>query len=744
MDGESANAPSQSITGQLGSAKHVETQKTVSAPYWASLLRFSSRGSVPVILQAEVSECGLACLAMIAEHHGIAADLLTLRTRYASSLRGTNLQELIDISGEIGLTARPIKVELDDLGQVQTPCVLHWDLNHFVVLTRVGTDWIETIDPAFGRRRIAIKATSNHFTGVAVEFEKGPDLRRKEERPAISLRTLAGSIRGLRTGLLQLFALALSLELIGLLVPQYAKIVIDEVLVGNDYALLHFLGISFSLLLLFRVTLELLRSWVTMWLSSTLNISWTGNVFNHLLKLPIDFFLKRHLGDVIARFGAITVIQQTITTKFVTVVLDGFMAVLTAAMLFYYSTVMAAVTISFSLIYACARSLYYRRLQETNLKEINVFAAQQGHLIESLRCIQTIRLNNRTSARAAKYMNATADAANTSILMQKLNLSFDAFGALTSGFQRIAVLWIGASLAIGAQLTPGMLVVFVAYADQFTSRFSGLVDYLVQLRLLRLQGERLADIALTPPEKFLEGIHVGNLSKHNIEFEGVVFSYGRSSKPVLGDCSFEIRDGEVVAITGESGAGKSTIARLLLGAIDYFDGTIRIGGIDMRMLGKHRARALMASVMQDDQVLSGTIMENISFFDPDAALENVIEAAKIAEFLDDVRQMPMGFHTIIGDMGSALSGGQLQRLMLARAFYRKPKILVLDEATSQLDLTNEGRIANSVRRLGLTAMIIAHRPQTILSADRVLVLKDGKISELSREIAKNIYGGIPD
>lgn len=730
-DGPSyAEASGESTPGSDGTP--VEAPQETNSR-WMKLLSFGSRRNVQVVLQSEVSECALACVTMIAEYHGLDVDLLTLRARYAPSLRGTQLQDLMEISTAIGLTARPIKVDLEDLSSVYLPCVLHWDMKHFVVLTRVEKKWIEVIDPAVGRKKLQLKVASRHFTGVAVEFERGPTLKHKEQRPSISLRTLAGSIRGLGSGLMQLFVLALCLEFIGLLAPQYAKMVIDEVLVGNDYALLQFLGISFSLLLLFRVTLEGVRTWVTMWLSSSLNISWTGNAFNHLLKLPLDYFSKRHLGDIISRFGAIAVIQQTITTKFVVVVLDGLMALITAAMLFYYSAVMAAVTIAFVLTYAAARVLYYRKLQEANLKEINVFAVQQGALIESLRGVQAIRVNNRTSQRTARYMNATADAVNTSIRIQKLGIVFDSIGGLTSGMQRVAVLWIGATLAIASELTPGMLVVFVAYADQFTARFSGLVDYLVQFRLLRLQGERLADIVLTPPERFVEGAHGGQLDSYDIAFENVSFGYGRSAELVLEDCSFTIKSGEIVAVTGESGAGKSTIARLLLGALDYSKGVIKIGGVDLRMLGKYRTRSLMGSVMQDDQVFSGTIMENICFFDSDAKLEDVNAAAELAELAKEIQAMPMGYLTAIGDMGSALSGGQQQRLLLARAFYRKPKIIVLDEATSQLDLRNEGRIASAVRSLGITAIIVAHRPQTIRSADRVLLLKDRKVCEMTKE-----------
>jgi ATP-binding cassette subfamily B protein RaxB len=354
---------------------------------------------------------------------------------------------------------------------------------------------------------------------------------------------------------------------------------------------------------------------------------------------------------------------------------------------------------------------------------------QQGALIETLRGIQSIRLNNRETERGSRYMNATADALNMGVVVQRLGLLFDSAGGLMTGVQRIAVIWIGASLTLKGEMSPGMLVAFVAYADQFTSRFVGLADYWVQFRLLRLQGERLADIALTPQERHVDGNHLGELKEHSLHFKDVTFRYTGSQDPVLDECSFEVAAGEVVAITGESGAGKSTIARVLLGVVDYHSGSLCIGGVEQRALGKRRVRSLVSSVMQDDQLFSGTIFENISFFDPDATLEKVQEAVNLVNMGEEISKMPLGFQTAIGDMGSSLSGGQQQRLLLARAIYRKTPILLLDEATSHLDLYNEQRICAAIRKLGITTLIFAHRPQTIDSADRVLCLRAGKLHE---------------
>lgn len=711
-------------------------------PDWQTLLHFGRRRRVPLIEQTEATECGLACLAMIAGFHGHQTDLLTLRARFPVSRRGSRLDDLIGVAGALGLGGRPLRVALENLSHLQLPCVLHWDMNHFVVLTRVRGGSVEILDPAQGRRRLSLQETGRHFTGIALELEPGAKFERQEKPAAVSLRALAGSIIGLKLGLAQVFALALLLELLSLLSPQFLRLTMDQVLADSDQNLLAMLGIGFVLLLLIKTLVEGLRTWTILWLSTSINIGWSGNVFSHLLKLPLDYFGKRHLGDVISRFGAVNIIQQTLTARSVVVVIDGLTVVGTALVLMYYSWRLAAIAMGFAAAYAGLRLLYFRIYREANLQQINVAAVQQTQLIESLRGIQTIRLSNQTAQRGARFMNATADVLNTSIAVQKLNLVFDSANGFTAGLQRIAVLWLGALFALSGEISAGTLMAFVLYADIFATRIGGLVDYVVQFRLLRLQGERLADIMLTQPEKSTEGSYVGTLKHHGVEFSGVNFQYAYTLPLVLQDCSFQIAEGEVVAITGPSGSGKSTIAKILMGALDASSGVIRIGGVDTRLLGKRNCRDLMACVLQDDQLFSGTILENIAFFDSAATLDRVQAAALRANLADEIEAMPMGYQTSIGDMGSSLSGGQRQRLLLARAFYREPRILVLDEATSHLDLDNERRVCEAVRNAGITALVIAHRPQTIQAADRVLLLENGAITELpvSREARRETAG----
>lgn len=437
------------------------------------------------------------------------------------------------------------------------------------------------------------------------------------------------------------------------------------------------------------------------------------------------------MGDIVSRFSAIDTIQQTLTTQFVSVVLDGLMSILTLVLLCVYSVPLTAVTVAFLIVYAGLRMLYFRVFREANLSQIVVKARQQTSFLETIRGIQAVRLNNQESMQTARYLNATADTLNTSIQVQRLTLVFNAANGLASGAQRIAVLWLGAWFALRNTMSAGMLMAFVAYADQFTTRAGSLVDYLIQIRLLRLQGERLADVVLAPAEKFAEGTYAGPMPAPGVELKSVSFRYADGDPWVLKDANLTIRPGESVALVGPSGAGKSTLARMILGLLDPTEGTMEVGGLDVRNLGKTRFRSIVGSVMQDDTLFAGSISDNISFFDESAQPDAIEAAARAAELHDDIVAMPMGYHSLIGDMGSALSGGQQQRLFLARALYRRPELLVLDEATSHLDVERERAISRRLKEMNITRLIVAHRPETISSADRVMFVGGGKIVEVT-------------
>ncbi|MBE2245551.1 MAG: peptidase domain-containing ABC transporter, partial [Burkholderiaceae bacterium] len=357
---------------------------------------------LPVVLQTEAAECGLACLAMVAAHHGLRTDLPTLRRRFALSLKGATLADLIRMAGALQLNARPLRAELDHLPQLALPCVLHWDLNHFVVLASVRRGVAVIVDPAHGVRRMKLAEVSRHFTGVALELAPGADFVARSERQRITLRQLLGRVTGLKRSLLQIFALALALEAFVLLSPFFIQWVVDGVLLSADRDLLVTLGVGFALLVLMQVAAGALRSYAVLYLSATLNVQWIGNVFSHLMRLPLAWFEKRHTGDVMSRFGAIQQIQQTLTTHFIEAVLDGLLVVATLAMMLFYSVTLTAVVLGAVAVYALLKWAFFKPLRNATEEAIVHDAQRATHFLESLRGVQAIKLFNRQQDRQAR------------------------------------------------------------------------------------------------------------------------------------------------------------------------------------------------------------------------------------------------------------------------------------------------------------------------------------------------------
>ncbi|WP_295640564.1 peptidase domain-containing ABC transporter [uncultured Methylibium sp.] len=698
-------------------------------------LRLGFGGSrLPMLLQTEAAECGLACLAMIASHHGQRSDLPTLRQRFSLSLKGATLADLVRMAGQMQLNARPLRAELAHLPQLNLPCVLHWDLNHFVVLAAVRRGVAVIHDPARGVRRLPLAEVSRHFTGVVLELTPGTGFESRTERQQVGLRQLLGPVSGLKRSLAQIFLLALALEVFMLLAPFFLQWVVDGALLSADRDLLLTLAIGFGLLVCLQVATGALRSWAVLYLSSTLNLQWLGNVFAHLMRLPVAWFEKRHAGDVMSRFGAIQKIQQTLTTSFIEAVLDGLLVVVTLAMMAVYSLGLTAIALGAVAVYALLRWTFFRPLREATEEAIVHEAKRSTHFLESLRGVQAIKLFNRQDERRARFMNLVVDAMNADIATRKLDLAFGVLNKLVFGLERIAVIGVGALLVMQQQFTVGMLFAFLAFKEQFAQRISGLVDKLVELKMLRLQGERLADIVLATPEPQADGVEAPREFAARIEVQQVAFRYADTEPDVLKDCSLAIEPGEAVAIVGPSGCGKTTLVKLMLGIHAPQAGEIRVGGVALAQLGLSRWRAMIGTVMQDDQLFAGSIADNIAFFDvqPDKAW--IEECARLACVNDEIEALPMGYHTLIGDMGASLSGGQKQRILLARALYKRPQILFLDEATSALDVDRERLVNQAIRGLSITRVIVAHRPETIAAAGRVIVLQGGRVAQDLRSV----------
>lgn len=695
---------------------------------WLEQLSFGFGRRLPLLLQTEASECGIACLGMVAGYFGHHTNLTQMRQRFSVSIKGVQLGDLLQMAASMGLGTRPVKLDLEDLPDLRMPCILHWNFNHFVVLKSVKGKVVTILDPAVGERRLSLAEVSDSFTGVAVEFWPDKGFQKVSSPPRIRLRSLMGEVQGLYRSFGQILLLAGALEVFALVSPFFMQWVIDHVIVSGDRNLLTTLAIGFGLLMLLQQGVSTLRSWVIMHMATTLNVQWRANVFSHLLKLPVDYFEKRHLGDVVSRFGAVDSIQRTLTTSFLEAILDGMMATATLVMMFVYSPLLGWITIGAMVLYALGRWAWYRPLRMATEEQLVHAAKQQSHFLETVRGVKTIKLFQRHSERRSAWLTVLVEQVNADLRTQKLHVMYSLLNGLLFGVERILIIWLGARMVMDGNFSVGVLMAFMAYKDQFGGRVSGLIDKVVEMRMLEVQGARLADLVLSEPEpEVATPVQQGHALAPTIEAKDLHFRYADGEPWVLDGVNLKIEAGESVAIVGPSGCGKTTLLNALLGIRQPSAGQILIGGVDVQHLGLTALRSMVGTVLQDDVLFAGSIADNISFFDPQIDHAWVQACAKMAAIDTDIEHMPMGYNTFIGDMGSALSGGQKQRVLLARALYKRPQILLLDEATSHLDVAREALVNQSIHALKVTRIIVAHRPETIASADRVVVLSQGKV-----------------
>lgn len=713
-------------------------------------IKWTGRRRLPLIRQTESAECGLACLAMIACWHGLLTDLSSLRERFSISIQGMTLQRLVECAAGIRFSSRAVRLEPEDLRFLSLPCILHWNMNHFVVLHKVQGGKLLIHDPDKGRVTLSLQDAGKHFTGVALELTPAGDFTVRDERKKIHLRQLTGRTPGLLTAMSRIIIFALALEILTLGCPLINQMVIDEVLVAGDRSLLTVIIIALLLLSLTQMLLSLGRQWASITLSVNFNMQWTARVFHHLVRLPLAWFDARSKGSINARFEAVDTIQQALTTQVLEGILDVLLVVTMLSMMLLYSPEMTLIAIVAACIYGVLRALWYPSLRQSAEEAWDAGARESGYFLETLHGILSLRINGVTAHREAAWLNLNVIRRNTQLRQSRLQMCYDIAHTLTGSLVSAVILWKGASEVLNGTFTVGMLVAYLSYQMRFSSSISSLTDKFFSWRMLNIYNERLADIVLTPTEGYQQHFQEYHSSSAILSMpqvygddhpplllDHITFSHKGSNKPIFRGISLMLHSGEVVAITGKSGCGKSTLVKLILGLHIPDEGTIRAFGIPQNHSDYSEVRRRIGTVLQDDHLFSGSIADNIIFFSEDRNFERMTQCAQLALIDNDIMAMPMGYQTLIGENGGVLSGGQKQRILLARALYKKPGFLLLDEATSHLDVESEIRISQTLRQLKLPVLLIAHRPETIASADRVLYLADGHLTELKHNLNAN-------
>jgi ATP-binding cassette subfamily B protein RaxB len=516
------------------------------------------------------------------------------------------------------------------------------------------------------------------------------------------------------------------------------QFVTDHVIVANDFSLLYILAIGFCMITLIQMVTEYARSWIVLFMGSVLNIQLTANLVRHLFHLPMAFFEKRHLGDIISRVGSISAIQQKISTDFVEALVDGVMGIVTLAMMLFYSYKLSFIVFGALLLYITIRIVFYPTFRQKNQENIVIAAKESTIFMESIRAILPLKIFGKEAQRENIWQNCYADKMNAGIYVTKLGFIYRFINHIIVGAEGIIVMVLGATAVMQGDFSIGMLFAYTSYRGQFVSKAQAMVDKVIEYKMISIHLERIADIALTDREQDLADTSTNRAIRGGIRVRNLSFRYSEQDPFVFKNLSFEIKPGESVAIVGQSGCGKTTLMKVLLRLLDYTSGEMFVDDLDVTKMSLHNYRSQIAAVMQDDTLLSGSIAENICFFEPKPDMDRIHACAMIAAIHEDIIRMPMGYQSLVGDMGTTLSGGQKQRVLLARALYSQPKILFLDEATSHLDVHNESIINHHVKHIGITRVIVAHRRETVAIADRVIDLETMIREEMTRDMDANL------
>lgn len=706
-------------------------------------MSFFRSNRLPIVRQTEAAECGLACVAMIASFHGHRIDLGTLRRRHPVSLSGITLRGLIQVAAHLKLMARAVRFELNQIGSLKLPAILHWDMNHFAVLKSVSRKEIVIHDPAQGSRTMPISEASKHITGVALELTVAPEFQRIDERARLPLSVFWSNLVGSGHALVQVLLLSVVLQILILAAPFYMQITIDEVIARGDADLLIVLALGFALLAAIRVGATTIRSLVLLIVQNVLTFQIGARFFHHLIRLPTSYFEKRHIGDILSRFSSLQPIRTLLAEGLLTALIDGAMAAFTLAMIVLYSPSLAVIVIAAVVLYALVRLSLYRVLWDRTDETIRASAQENSTFIETVRAIQCLKLFNREADREGFWLNRYADVANSNVRLGRAKITFSTINDGLFSLEMIIIVYLAARLALVNQITVGMIFAFMAYRQLFIDRCVAVIEKALDFRLLGLHLERLSDIALTP----IEAGHDVPLSyssplRGKIELRNVCFRYGPTEPLVLDNINITIEPGEFVVIMGPSGGGKTTLIKIMLGLLDPTSGEVLIDGQPLAVLGVRRYREQIAAVMQEDQLLSGSIADNIAFFDASADHDKIVRCAQLAGIHAEIMAMPMTYNSLVGDMGSALSGGQKQRVLLARALYRDPRMIFLDEGTAHLDVENERLISESLRELQITRISVAHRPELARSARRILRVARTVIESSEQALGRDSDGAM--
>jgi ATP-binding cassette subfamily B protein len=681
---------------------------------------------VPLVRQMALADCGAACLAMVLAYHGRDVPLDELRQMTSTNRDGVDALAVTQAARRYGLSARGVAADLDDLQHLPPATILHWEFTHFVVFERLRGNGVQVVDPAMGRRRLSMDVFRRSYTGVAITFEPGEDFQASKLSTTGTwryLRPLLGQSRSLTRVLVG----SVLLRLLALSLPLLTGLLVDEIVPRNDHHLLLVTGAVMAAVVGYFFLVTMLRSHLLLQLRTRLDVRLTTNFVEHLVDLPYSFFLGRSAGDLMMRLDSHTIVREFLTTATISALIDGSLASLYLVLLFMLSPPLAALVLGLGLLQVTVLLLSWRRNQHLMSESLQVEAKSQSYTFELLAGIETLKAAGAERRAADHWERLFIDQVNVALRRGRLEASVL---AVTGTFQLaspLAILVYGGFQVLDGSLSLGTMLAAAALAAGFLEPLATMIDTGLKLQLLRSYMERINEVLDTPREQEGQAVTTAHRLQGRVKAEGVSFSYGPLAPAVVKDVALEVQPGQLVGVVGRTGSGKSTLAHLLLGLYPPTAGRILFDGTDLAELELKSLRTQIGIVTQRPYLFGATIRQNIALSNPAMPHEMVVDAARLACIHDDIIAMPMGYETRLVDGGASLSGGQQQRIALARALAHRPTIVLLDEATSDLDGVTERRVHQNLSELGCTRIVIAHRLSTIVDADLILVMEDGRI-----------------
>jgi ATP-binding cassette subfamily B protein len=690
-----------------------------------------------LVEQAEEMDCGAACLAMICRHYDIPMTLGKLRELANVTTQGATLDSLARVGESLGFTTRGVQCTYDSLLGFQLPFIVHWEGYHYVVVYGVSRHQVWVADPALGFKKMNVEEFERGWSGTCLVFTPGENMVQLAATRSPWVRFVA-YLKPYKKILTHLFLATFIIQMLGVVPPLIIQNILDGVIVHQNVGLLHLLIAGLIISNLFTQLMTTIRAFLANFMVRNMDFAMMSQFFKHTLSLPFSFFAKRKTGDIYARFQENQTIRAFLTESTVTTVLNLLMVFIYFTIMFFYNVKMTLLLIAF-VIPIMALTVVATPKLKTYARDIFTASTDaQAFLMESLGGVETVKGMGIERPVRLKWERKYAKALDVQYRAQLFNILVSLGSQVLNAATTIAILWMGASLVLSRELSIGQLIAFNALMGSVLAPLMGLVGLWSRLNDAGVAMERLGDVLDMEPEQkpqdLPQRVVLPDL-QGEIKLDGVYFRYGgNETQYVLENISLDIKPGELVAIVGRSGSGKTTLAKLLVGFYVPTEGRILVDGYDMSVIDKDYYRAQVGYVMQSNLLFSGTIAANIACGDESPDRRRIEEVAKMVDAHPFISKMPLGYEQIVGERGVGLSGGQIQRLCIARALYHDPRLLVFDEATSALDTQSESNIIANMNDIlkGRTALVIAHRLSTIMRADKILVLFEGAIVEQGR------------